>query len=127
MTDLENPYAGQGAVLLDIGGNIGALVVTMPAAMEGREVELRPILRGDHQDGGHDREHDHAPPGTGPHSHRHPHVGVLGRPTSSGMVYSLVYPTVTEGQYELALLPAGDVVMTVAVRGSAVTQANWPT
>ena len=31
----ENPYAGQGTVLLDIGGDVGALVVTMPAGMEG--------------------------------------------------------------------------------------------
>ena len=37
---LENPYAGQGSVLLDIGGDVGALVVTMPAAMEGVEIEL---------------------------------------------------------------------------------------
>ncbi len=30
----ENPHAGKGqAVVLDIGGDIGALVVTMPAAM----------------------------------------------------------------------------------------------
>ena len=26
----ENPHAGQGSVLLDIGGDVGALVVTMP-------------------------------------------------------------------------------------------------
>ena len=31
MNGAENPYAGQGAVLLDIGGDIGALVVEMPA------------------------------------------------------------------------------------------------
>ena len=37
---VENPYAGQGSVLLDIGGEVGALVVTMPAAMEGVEIEL---------------------------------------------------------------------------------------
>ena len=27
---MENPYAGQGPVLLDIGGDVGALVVVMP-------------------------------------------------------------------------------------------------
>jgi len=41
-TSTENPYAGQGPVLLDIGGDVGALVVQMPAAMDGVEVELRP-------------------------------------------------------------------------------------
>jgi len=27
---VENPHAGQGSVVLDIGGDVGALVVTMP-------------------------------------------------------------------------------------------------
>ena len=40
--DEENPYAGQGAVLLDIGDDVGALVVIMPAALDGAEVEIRP-------------------------------------------------------------------------------------
>jgi hypothetical protein len=29
----ENPWAGQGSVLLDIGGDVGALVVEMPSTM----------------------------------------------------------------------------------------------
>ena len=56
---VENPYAGQGAVLLDIGGDVGALVVTMPASMVGVEVEIRPLGRGTqripHGDGHHAR------------------------------------------------------------------------
>ena len=39
----ENAWAGQGAVLLDIGGEVGALVVTMPSSMVGAEVEIRPL------------------------------------------------------------------------------------
>ncbi len=53
----ENPYAGQGAVLLDIGGDVGALVVLMPAELTGEEVEIRPAHG--HDDDGHD--HDHEP------------------------------------------------------------------
>ncbi|MET0521219.1 MAG: hypothetical protein ABW156_04495, partial [Jiangellaceae bacterium] len=50
----ENPFAGQGSVLLDIGGDVGAVVVLMPAEMEGVEVEIRP------EDGhGRDHHHDH--------------------------------------------------------------------
>ena len=41
-SNAENPYAGQGSVLLDIGGDVGALVVIMPAALAGAEVEIRP-------------------------------------------------------------------------------------
>ena len=39
----ENPFAGQGPVLLDIGGDVGALVVEMPAALTGREIEICPV------------------------------------------------------------------------------------
>jgi len=40
---VENPHAGQGSVVLDIGGDVGALVVTMPAELEGVEVEINSI------------------------------------------------------------------------------------
>ena len=36
---VENSHAGQGSVVLDIGGDVGALVVTMPAELEGVEVD----------------------------------------------------------------------------------------
>ena len=53
---VENPFAGQGSVLLDIGGDVGALVVTMPAAMGDFEIEIRPWGSDDHD---HDHDHDH--------------------------------------------------------------------
>jgi hypothetical protein len=69
MTDLstavaepENAWAGQGAVLLDIGGDIGALVVAMPSSTVGLEVEIRPLggqVGGPAHDHGHDHGHDH--------------------------------------------------------------------
>ncbi len=48
----ENPHAGQGSVLLDIGGDVGALVVAMPPSMVGTEIEIGPV-------GGHRHGHDH--------------------------------------------------------------------
>ena len=90
---------------------MGALVVTMPESLQGREVEVRAV---------------HASHGAGEHPHPHPHVGVVGRPTDSGIVYSLVFPAVIEGEYDLALLPGAETAMTVTVRGSEVTQASWP-
>ena len=42
MRSMENPHAGQGPVLLDVGGDVGALLVTMPASLEGVEIEIRP-------------------------------------------------------------------------------------
>ncbi len=105
----ENPYAGQGAVLLDIGGEVGALVVTMPAALSGTEVELRP-------DG-------HRPGGA--HVH-HPHVAVVDRPVAGGTVPSLVFPEVRQGRYGLGFKESDAVVLTVEVSGGVVTTAAWP-
>ena len=53
--EAHNAFAGQGAVLLDIGGDIGALIVTMPSSSEGLEVEIRPEGAVTHEHG-----HDHA-------------------------------------------------------------------
>ncbi len=102
----ENPHAGQGSVLLDIGGDIGALVVTMPAAMLGEEVEVVTGLE---------------PTGL----HR-PHVAVVPRSVDGGTLPSLVFPELVEGSY--ALVPKGtdDVRLTVDVRGGQVTSATWP-
>ena len=82
-TSAENPHAGQGSVLLDIGGDVGALIVTMPAEMEGVEVEIRPFGAPDlpaHEHGpGHGHGHGHA------HGPGHyPHVEVVLRPTTEG-------------------------------------------
>ena len=54
MIENENPHAGQGSVLLDIGGDVGALVVSMPPAMVGVEIEIAPV-----GEVAHDHEHDH--------------------------------------------------------------------
>ena len=145
----ENPYAGQGPVLLDIGGDVGALVVVMPPETDGLEVELRPagataagttgqghlLTYGhdhrdhsdhhhrDHHEPGHEHDHGHA---ASPAHAAYPHVGVVARPGGDGVVHSLVYPSVTEGEYELYPLPDGPVVMTASVIGGQVTRNRWP-
>ena len=105
---VENPHAGEGAVLLDIGGDMGALVVSMPAESDGLEVEIRPT-------------------GWAQSPERHyPHVAVVARPVTHGVAHTLVYPSVREGTYELYPLPGGPSVMTVTVTGGAVARASWP-
>jgi hypothetical protein len=125
MATAENPYAGQGPVLLDIGGDVGALVVSMPESTDGLEVEIRPAgttARGDvrHHDHDDHDDHDHRT-----HVH-HPHVAVVGRPNGDGITYTLVYPAVPEGTHELVPMPDGAVVLTVSIVGGAVTRATWP-
>ena len=111
----ENPYAGQGSVLLDIGGDVGALVVTMPAAMVDVEVEIRPVGQ---VDPGH---HHHGGDG----HHHHPHVAVVERPVLGSVVPSLVFAELVEGSYELYVKGTHDVRLTVEVVGGEVTSSVW--
>jgi hypothetical protein len=138
----ENPYSGQGPVLLDIGGNIGALVVEMPAELEGVEVEIKPA--GDeppdresvdqaHENHGHAHNHDHVPAkhvDDDDHVHIHVparlHVAVVVRTAGSRDVPSLVFPELVEGHYELYRKDGGPVELTATIVGGEVTSAVWP-
>lgn len=123
---VENPYAGQGSVMLDIGGDVGALVVTMPAELEGVEVEIRPVGAGAaHQGHDHGHAHEHGHDDAHGHGH-HPHVAVVNRPVADGHVPSLVFPELTEGRYELYEKKTDDVRLVVAVVGGEVVTAAWP-
>jgi hypothetical protein len=101
----DNSHAGHGAVVLDIGGTVGAVVVTMPSELVGQEVAIVPVS-GDTV------------------SHRH--VGVVARPTPAGVVHSAVFGEVVEGRYALSLLPSGPVQLQLTVSGGEVTFATWP-
>ncbi|WP_020388738.1 hypothetical protein [Kribbella catacumbae] len=101
----ENPYAGQGAVLLDIGGQVGALLIAMPEELLGTEIEARPMV---------------------PSAGHLPHVEVLRRPTPAGPVCSAVFSELAEGDYELYRRPSGEVELRVTVTGGEVTDATWP-
>jgi len=111
----DNSHAGQGPVVLDIGGDVGALVIVAPPSMDGVEIEVRPV--GSPEPTGH---HGH-------HGHHLEHVAVLARPLpDGGQVYSAVFGSLTAGTYELYERPAGPVRLTVAVTGGAVADAVWP-
>ncbi|HEU5269248.1 MAG TPA: hypothetical protein VFU36_04925 [Jatrophihabitans sp.] len=105
--EAHNLHAGQGSVLLDIGGDVGAVLVSMPAELAGSEVEARPVA---------------VRPGR-PHL---PHVAVLPRPVAGGVRYSAVFGELPQGEYQLYLRPDGPVALTVSVRGGEVTEADWP-
>jgi len=134
MTTTENPDAGQGPVLLDIGGDVGALIVSMPAEAEGLEVEIRPLGATAAKQAGQltatpGHRHGHEPGHThdSPQGHSHdsspfPHVAVVGRPAAGGTQYSLVYPSLVAGEYELCPMPGDEVVLTATVVGGEVTQ-----
>jgi len=113
----ENPYAGQGSVLLDIGGDVGAVILHLPAAWEGAEVEYRRLGEPDahHHEHLHDQDHDHD------HGHR-PHVAVVGRPAGDRIAYSAVFPELVAGRYVLSL-PDGSEI-DIDVEGGVVTELD---
>ena len=100
----ENPFAGQGAVLLDIGDDIGALVVAMPAAMLDVEIEIRPV-------------------GADVRATTRTWRWWSGRPAERA-VPSLVFGELVEGSYELYEKGGGTVRLTVTVRRRH--RGTWP-
>jgi len=128
----ENAWAGQGAVLLDIGGDVGALVVGMPTSTVGLEVEIRPLdgqqVRAHAHDHDHDDQHEHAHGRDHQHRHEHlAHVAVVARPAGEERVPSLVFGELLAGPYELFAKGRPDAVaLRVDVAGGAVTMSDWP-
>lgn len=132
MSTAENPHAGQGMVVLDIGGDIGALIVTAPAGMIGTEIEICPAgARTETPDDGgtwwhgdwhsHQRGHAHSP---GP---AWPHVAVLERTQGDGKPAPVaVYPGLHAGLYELWQRPSQRTALVVDVAGAQVTSVLWP-
>ena len=115
---VENPYAARGPVLLDVGADSAALVITCPEDLVGSEIG---VLRLDepHSEVGQGHHHVGSVMVTTPrltirriHPHgstgHPPHVAVLRRPAPSGrLVASAVFPDLRPGHYRLWVLPAG--------------------
>ena len=128
----HNPHAGQGAVLLDIGDGIGALMVAMPESWIGREVEIEAddptVAHAMAHAAAHEHGHGHGHEGDGHgHAHHRPHVAVLPRPVpGGGEVPSLVFPALAEGSYRLFEKGSDVVALTAEVVGGRVTTLDWP-
>ncbi len=92
-----------GTVMLDIGGNIGALVLHTSAEMLGVEIEISP---------------------TGDDNHHRTHVAVRERRGDGGTRYAAIYPSLHAGSYTL-WRPGGQPALQVTITGGAVTEAQW--
>jgi hypothetical protein len=126
----DNSHAGQGPVVLDIGGDIGALVIAMPAALAGCEIEARPVAgaaKASYDAAGSTHSHFHSG-----HHHHHSHgaplvhVGVLQRAGAGGVQHSAVFSELQDGEYEFYVRPDGPVQLTATVRGGEVSTESWP-
>ena len=92
------PPSGDGSVVLDIGGEVGALVVHTPPELDGHEIDLFPA--GSHE----------------------PcmHSAVRRREVLGGNRYAAVYPSVIAGEYTLE-----GSSQTVQVLGGSVTELHY--
>jgi len=96
---------GAGSVVLELGGDIGALVLHVPARLHGTEIEI-------------------SPEGDGLHGHR-THSLVRERLTAAGASYAAVYPGVPAGRYTI-WGEDGVPVGTAVISGGAAAPFRWP-
>jgi hypothetical protein len=104
MTEPVPGPSGPGTVVMDVGGDIGALVLYTPAEMDGREIEIS-------------RDGD---PGA-----RRTHSRVRLRHMAAATTYAAVYPNLTAGTYAIW---AGEEnpAATVVIAGGQITTCRWP-
>ncbi|MGC2175024.1 MAG: hypothetical protein WA614_06145 [Acidimicrobiales bacterium] len=79
MTETVPPPSWDGSVVLDIGGDIGALILRTSSACVAREIDLIP-------------DNVSAP---------HVHSAVRERRTADGSSFAAVYPQLQEGSYRI--------------------------
>lgn len=100
MNELQLPPSWDGSVVLDIGGNIGALVLRVSAGLDGQEIDLDP--------------QDRALP--------HIHSCVRERRVAGGSSYAAVYPSLKAGLYTVE--GSGQVVN---ITGGQVMELDYKT
>jgi hypothetical protein len=104
MSEPDQGPSGPGTVVLELGADVGALVLFTPADLDGREIE---ISRDDRAVA------------------RRTHSAVRPRHMPAGTRYAAVYPDLAAGSYTIwadTRRPAGRVVIT----GGRVTNWSWP-
>lgn len=90
---------GAGSVVLDVGGQVGALILQTPADLAGAEIEISPQV-----------------PGA-----RRTHACVRERPGGRGTHYAAVYQGLAEGDYTV-WSEAGAPLASVRVTGGRITE-----
>lgn len=90
------------SVVLDIGGDVGALILYTPASMDGQEIEIsraRAAVR--------------------------THSVVRRRDAGDATVYAAVYPDLAAGEYAI-WRDAEHQATTATIAGGSVTNCHWP-
>jgi hypothetical protein len=95
-----------GTVVLDIGGNTGALVIVTGPEWHGKEIEISP------------RDADERDQSA------RTHVAVRERHVADGTRYTAVFPALPAGAYVIWRSPT-EQAGTVVVAGATVTEIEW--
>lgn len=98
----DHHRAGEGPVVLDVGGDVGALVLYTGPGLTGAEIEITRV--------GHDRDGAH--------------VAVHQRTVGGRRMTAAVYPALRAGSYVL-WQPDGRPTAAVDVGGGRVTEVRW--
>ena len=94
-----------GSVVVDLGGDVGAAIVSTPGSLVGSEIEIR--------------RSDAAWDGT--------HVAVRERHVSGGVLHAALFSGLELGRYEVRLKgDAASPVATVTIEGGRVSAARLP-
>jgi hypothetical protein len=93
---------GPGAVALELGAGIGALILVTPPELAGHEIEISPVTGG----------------------HR-THSLVRERRTASGTSHAAVYPALPAADYTI-YRPDGTTIGRVTIPGGQATRYRWP-
>lgn len=102
MNEHVHGTSGPGTVILELGEDVGALILEAPPELHHHEIEISPTAGG---------------PRT--------HSLVRERRTATKTLYAAVYPALAEGDYVVwdeDGIPAGQV----SIRGGRATRFRWP-
>src|SRR5262249_42287992 len=92
-----------GSVVIDVGGDVGALVLYVPANQLGREIEVSRTGSGEQRT----------------------HAAVRERRVATGSRYCVVYATLAAGEYTVWSGDDDTPTGTVTVVGGRVTEVDW--
>ena len=123
-----------GTVMLDIGGDVGALIISTEPDLLLAEIEISPVDDERANEPVEPHSHDHGmSDGDGhahsaPHNHAHPHrthVAVRERRGPGGIRFAAIYPSVREGEYTVWNLDGRSAHTTVRITGGQITEIDW--
>lgn len=104
----DTRQAGPASLARNLAGEVGTLVVVMPATLVGAEIEVERVASGT-LDGRHVA-----------------HGLVLNRPMNGTRAPTVVFPDLPEGDYELSERRNGLTRMRARVVARGVSRLNWP-